>query len=150
MRRVPVGKFKIGLIAQEREPHLTNDVSNDPRVGDPEWARREGMVAFAGYPLIVDDRTVGVVALFARHSSPGDTLEALASVANSIALGIERKQHEEAWLLSARRARRRFSKPRSIASSPSIRRAASSNSIPPRSAPSATRATKLRQAACRS
>ena len=50
--RVPVGKFKIGLIAQERKPHLTNDVRNDPRVGDPDWAIREGMVAFAGYPLL--------------------------------------------------------------------------------------------------
>ncbi len=29
--RVPVGKFKIGLIAEERRPHLTNDVLHDPR-----------------------------------------------------------------------------------------------------------------------
>ena len=49
--RVPVGKYKIGLIAQERKPHLTNAVVGDPRVSDQEWARREGMVAFAGYPL---------------------------------------------------------------------------------------------------
>ena len=38
--RVPVGKYKIGLIAQERKPHLTNAVVGDPRVGDQEWARR--------------------------------------------------------------------------------------------------------------
>ena len=62
--RVPVGKFKIGLIAEEREPHLTNDVLNDPRVGDREWARREGMIAFAGYPLIVEERVAGVIAMF--------------------------------------------------------------------------------------
>jgi PAS domain S-box-containing protein len=48
--RVPVGSFKIGLIAQERQPRLTNDVLSDPRVHDKEWAQREGMVAFAGYP----------------------------------------------------------------------------------------------------
>ena len=30
--RVPVGRFKIGLIAQEREPHLTNHVVGDLRV----------------------------------------------------------------------------------------------------------------------
>ena len=64
--RVPVGHLKIGLIAQERRPHLTNAVIGDPRVGDQEWARREGMVAFAGYPLVVNDRLVGVVALFAH------------------------------------------------------------------------------------
>lgn len=93
--RVPVGKFKIGLIAQEREPHLTNDVLNDPRVGDREWARREGMLAFAGYPLIVEDRLVGVMALFARQTLSEDVLQAMQSVANMIALSIERKQAEE-------------------------------------------------------
>jgi PAS domain S-box-containing protein len=94
--RVPVGKFKIGLIAAERRPHLTNAVVGDPRVGNQEWARREGMVAFAGYPLLVADRLAGVLAMFARRALPGDTLEALASVANIIAQGIERRRAEEA------------------------------------------------------
>jgi hypothetical protein len=40
--RVPVGQFKIGLIAQERQPLLTNAVIGDPRVYDPEWAKRGG------------------------------------------------------------------------------------------------------------
>jgi PAS domain S-box-containing protein len=92
--RVPVGKFKIGLIAEERQPHLTNAVAGDPRVGDQEWARREGMVAFAGYPLLVEDRLVGVLAMFARRALPEDTMEALASVSNVIAQGIERRRAE--------------------------------------------------------
>ena len=92
--RVPVGQFKIGLIARERAPHLTNDVLTDPRVGDREWARREGMIAFAGYPLIVDGSLTGVIALFARHSLGQDTLAALESIANSVALGIQRKRTE--------------------------------------------------------
>ena len=94
--RVPVGKFKIGLIAEEREPHLTNDVLNDPRVGDREWARREGMRSFAGYPLIVDDRLVGVIALFAKRELGEETLRSLAAISNSIASGIERKRSESA------------------------------------------------------
>lgn len=93
--RVPVGKFKIGLIAAERLPHLTNAVLGDPRVGDQEWARREGMVAFAGYPLLVEDRLVGVLAMFTRRVLPDDTLEALSSIANVIAQGIERMCAEE-------------------------------------------------------
>lgn len=92
---VPVGKFKIGLIAAERRPHLTNSVVGDPRVGDQEWARREGMVAFAGYPLLVENRLAGVLAMFARTALPDDTLEALASVANIIAQGIERRRADE-------------------------------------------------------
>jgi len=65
--RVPVGAFKIGLIALERTPHLTNDVVNDRRVSDRGWAAAEGMVSFAGFPLMTDGRLVGVIALFARR-----------------------------------------------------------------------------------
>jgi PAS domain S-box-containing protein len=93
--RVPVGQFKIGLIAAKRKPHLTNEVIGDPRVHDQEWAKREGMVAFAGYPLLVDDQLVGVMAMFARHELTEFTLKGLASVADEIALGVKRKQTEE-------------------------------------------------------
>ncbi len=103
--RVPVGSFKIGLIARERLPRLTNDVLGDPRVSDKEWAQREGMVAFAGYPLIVEDRLVGVAAMFARAALTEDVIEALGSVADAIAQGIERKRAEEA-LREAREAER--------------------------------------------
>lgn len=94
--RVPIGQFKIGLIAAERRPHLTNDVLTDPRVGDRNWAQREGMVAFAGYPLIVEDALIGVIGLFAKHELGPETLTALESIANSVALGIERKRAEAA------------------------------------------------------
>jgi hypothetical protein len=47
-------------IAQERQAYLTNDALNDPHIIDKEWARREHMVAFAGYPLLVEDQVVGV------------------------------------------------------------------------------------------
>jgi signal transduction histidine kinase/DNA-binding response OmpR family regulator len=93
--RVPVGQYKIGLIAQERQPHLTNDVLNDPRVGDQEWARRESMVAFAGYPLMVQDELVGVMAMFARAPLTRYALDGLGTVADTIALGIKRKLVEQ-------------------------------------------------------
>jgi signal transduction histidine kinase len=92
--RVPVGALKIGKIAAERRPHLTNDVPNDERIADHEWARREQMVAFAGYPLIVGDRCVGVMAMFAREALTEDTLNAIAGVADAIAQGTERKRAE--------------------------------------------------------
>ncbi len=91
---VPVGKFKIGMIAQERKPHLTNTVLGDPRVPEQEWARREGLVAFAGYPLVAGDRLAGVLAMFARQSLNESTLDALASAASAVALGIQRKEME--------------------------------------------------------
>ncbi len=90
--RVPVGQFKIGKIAQQREPVLTNHVIGDERVHDQEWAKREGMVAFAGYPLLVETRLVGVVAMFARHELSEASLQAIGLVASSIAVAIEQKQ----------------------------------------------------------
>ncbi len=94
--RVPVGAFKIGRIAASRERHVTNEVLNDPHVSDHEWARREGMVAFAGYPLIASGRLLGVVAMFAREPLDDRTAAAVASVADAIAIHIERVSAEEA------------------------------------------------------
>jgi PAS domain S-box-containing protein len=92
--RIPIGQFKIGRIAQERRPVLTNEVQSDPCISDPSWARREGMVAFAGFPLVVKDRLLGVLGMFSRRPLSGTVLQALESVAGVIALGIERKQQE--------------------------------------------------------
>ena len=93
--RIRVGEFKIGLIAAQRKPHLTNEVIGDPRIPEQEWARQLGLVSFAGYPLLVDGRLVGVMAMFSRHRLSGSALDALAAVANSVAVGIERKRAEE-------------------------------------------------------
>ena len=93
--RVLVGTSVIGQIAKDQVAHLTNDVGNDPRVDNHGWPENENMVAFAGYPLIVENRLIGVVAIFARHCLTPSVLEALASAANQIATGIERKRTEQ-------------------------------------------------------
>lgn len=103
--RIPVGKFKVGLIARERKPHLTNSVIDDPYISDKNWVKREGMVAFAGYPLVVQDRLVGVVAMFSRKSFSEFIFRALASASDIIALGIARKQGEETLRMSERKYR---------------------------------------------
>ena len=94
--RVPVGKFKIGLIAAEGEPHLTNDVQYDPRVGDKEWAKREGLVAFAGYPLRVEGQVTGVLAMFSAQPLDDALLRSMGTVTDLVAQGIERLNAERA------------------------------------------------------
>ena len=93
--RVPVGQFKIGLIAQEKHPHITNNVLQDERVGDKEWAKREGMVSFAGYPLKVEQKLVGVIAMFSRQKLPDVRLQGLELAVNTVALAIEHKISEQ-------------------------------------------------------
>jgi len=103
--RIPVGSLKIGSIARERRPHLTNAVVGDPRVPDQEWAKRERLVSFAGYPLLVGDRLIGVVAMFARRPLSDLVLQAMASVAGRIAYAVERIRSEEALARSEERFR---------------------------------------------
>src|SRR5206468_2657314 len=83
------------LDAEERKAHLTNSVIGDPRVPEQEWAKREKLVAFAGYPLVVDDRLVGVMAMFSCKALSDATLSAMGSVANGIALCVKKKMAEE-------------------------------------------------------
>jgi PAS domain S-box-containing protein len=93
-RAVPVGKFKIGRIAASRKPHLSNDVAHDSEIGDPAWAAREKMVAFAGYPLLVDGNVVGVLAMFSRSHLAADTMSAIGSIADLIGQGFVRRRTE--------------------------------------------------------
>ena len=93
--RISLGEIKIGHIAQERRAHLTNDVQNDPRIKDKDWARAENITSFAGYPLVVEDRTVGVMGMFSQKPITESTLDTLSLLADGIAHGIERKWAEE-------------------------------------------------------
>jgi signal transduction histidine kinase len=90
--RVPVGTSVIGHIAAERRPRLSTQVATDPATAGEEWTRRDGIVAFAGYPLMLGSDLAGVLAVFARHPLEGDDLDALASVAQGVALGIARQR----------------------------------------------------------
>lgn len=92
---IPIEGSIVGTIAATRKPYLTNSVHDNLNIEDREWAENEGMLSFAGYPLIVDDRLVGVIGIYCRHRLPESTLEILGSVAGTIAIGVERKRLEE-------------------------------------------------------
>lgn len=103
--RIPVGQFKIGWIAEHHQPHLTNEITTDPRIVDQEWAKHEGIIAFAGYPLTIKNRLLGVMAIFARRRLTERTLKEMESIASAIAVGIDRKLSEEALRQTAERER---------------------------------------------
>jgi PAS domain S-box-containing protein len=103
--RVPAVAPKIARIAEQCQPYVTNAVMGDPEVADQEWARQEGMVAFAGYPLIVEQRLVGVAAVFAREPLSESRVKSLASRSDQLASGIQGKLAERALRLSEERFR---------------------------------------------
>jgi PAS domain S-box-containing protein len=90
-RRVPFGCYKIGKIAVGRHAKLlSDDVTRDPQIHNPEWAAKLGLKSFAGYKLR-DDRgeTIGVLALFSKHDIGPDEDVLLESLANSTAQVIQ-------------------------------------------------------------
>jgi len=93
-QRVPFGCYKIGQIATgEKLKLLTNDVTHDPRVHDHVWAKRLGLVSFAGYRLLSEKKTpIGVLALFSKHaisSEENSLLEGLANMASKVIQAIK-------------------------------------------------------------
>jgi PAS domain S-box-containing protein len=103
--RISIGQLKVGLIAQMGKPYFTNSVPNDPQISDQEWVKREGIMAFAGYPLILEGETMGVIAIFCCQKISETTFNTLAILADEIALGIQRKQTEIALRESEERFR---------------------------------------------
>src|SRR5262249_2511780 len=64
--RLNIGK--VGQVAANRQPILMKDF--DPQVNwiiRPEWAEREGIRSFAGYPLVFLDNLLGVIGVFSRR-----------------------------------------------------------------------------------
>src|SRR5437763_8040791 len=55
--RVRIGERKLGRIAASRQPLETNAIQDESGV-DVEWAKQNGIVSFAGYPLLVQERLI--------------------------------------------------------------------------------------------
>lgn len=61
-----------------------------------EFCDAQQIWAFVGYPILLEEQIVGVIAMFTRHPIPSSNFEALEFAAHEIALGIRRKQAEVA------------------------------------------------------
>jgi PAS domain S-box-containing protein len=100
----------VGFVAQTRQPYLSQD-SHHRSGGGLEARLYDDYVAesclripqsfFASYPLIVEDRLVGVMAVCSSQRFTEAVHQALGWVVNAIAIAIDRSWAKEA--LSARR-----------------------------------------------
>lgn len=107
-RRVPFGCYKIGRVASGDDPKfLTNDVTNDPQVHDQNWARKLGLVSFAGSRLLSSTgQPIGVLALFSKHVISSDEYAQFEGLANTTAQVIQTSMYDEALQESEERFRR--------------------------------------------
>ncbi|WP_299411552.1 LuxR C-terminal-related transcriptional regulator [Acaryochloris sp. IP29b_bin.148] len=74
---VPMGAYKVGKIAQNRVPFLSNYLPDEPWVKDRDWAIANQIQGFAGYPLMAGDRVLGVLATFSHTPLAPEFLEVL-------------------------------------------------------------------------
>lgn len=109
-RRVPFGAYKIGRVASGVENRfLTNDVLNDPRIHDNQWAQELGLVSFAGYQLSQPDgERLGVLALFSKHPISPEEDAQLEALSNTVARVIYSSMIEESLSDSEKRFRIAF------------------------------------------
>lgn len=64
--KVSVYSGKIGHVLRTKKPAISNDLSNDPRIKYPEWAKKTNLKSFAGFPLIYQNKSIGVLAMFSE------------------------------------------------------------------------------------
>jgi PAS domain S-box-containing protein len=78
------------------KPVLINQVTDDQRVPGGEWIKREGVVAYAAHPLMLESQLIGLISVYSVLPLSQAVIQELGSVSNGIALFIERKRSEEA------------------------------------------------------
>lgn len=87
--RFPLGSRKVGSIALTNKPLEVACISgSESWIADPDWIKSEGIVSFAGQPLICRGETLGVIAVFSRCVFEQGSMELLRMVADHIAYSI--------------------------------------------------------------
>src|SRR5262245_47131827 len=87
--RFPMQVGKVGQVAAERHPILIKDIRHDHDwIVRPEWAQREGIHTFAGYPLVFGNNLLGVIAVFSRIPLEDREFAWLGLFANHAAVAI--------------------------------------------------------------
>ena len=65
--------IKITSMLETKKPVLTNDVLHDFSISNGDWLVRESVISYVGYPLIHEDRVLGILEMYSEwHFSPAD------------------------------------------------------------------------------
>jgi two-component system, cell cycle sensor histidine kinase and response regulator CckA len=82
--------------AAEGKPILVRQLVGAERMINPEWIKRAGLVGYAAYPLVLEDQLLGLMSIFTSNPLSDQIGQEMGSVANGIALCMDRKRSEEA------------------------------------------------------
>ena len=95
VRHLPAMQLNPAQVA-EGKLLLVKQLAGTQQMINPDWIRRSGVVAYAAYPLVLEDKLVGLMSIFTRNPLSDQIGQEMGSVANGIALCIDRKRSEEA------------------------------------------------------
>ncbi|WP_174406534.1 sigma-54-dependent Fis family transcriptional regulator [Desulfovibrio subterraneus] len=85
-RRFPMGARKVGHIAALGVPVIIESIQNDSKwIAHPDWARKEHLESFAGYPMRFQGEILGVLAVFTKNRMTQSALDVLGIIANHAA-----------------------------------------------------------------
>lgn len=82
--RVPLNSLKIGAIAKTKRPVVSNDIAHDPRIKHHDWAKKEKLKSFAGYPILYGGEVVAVLAMFSQKALSPEDFEILGIFSDQV------------------------------------------------------------------
>lgn len=88
------GRGSANEVLKANEPLLIPNCQTDPRIRDPEFYRRNGLVSYLGVPLIFKDEILGVLSFYTKkeHEFDNDQIEFLSTLAGQAAIAINNSQ----------------------------------------------------------
>ena len=105
--RLRVGEGLVGRIVADRAPLVVADVREDPRPVNRARHAAEGVISFAGAPLLLGGRVLGALGISLReaHEFSEEEVSLLQSLANHAAIAIENARLYQAAAQRAARMR---------------------------------------------
>ena len=82
--KVSIKSLKIGTIVTTKKPVVSNDVIHDNRIKYHDWAKKEKLRSFAGYPLIYKGNVIAVLAIFSKKQFLPSDFEVLGIFSEQI------------------------------------------------------------------
>lgn len=99
--KVPLGTYKVGKIAQNGVAFLSNNLADEAWVGNRDWAIANHIHGFAGYPLAIQGKVLGVLATFSHRPLEPEFLEVLQTLCTAVSIALktalQHQQEKQSW-----------------------------------------------------
>ncbi len=79
----------VAAVASMQLPLFANDATHNPQFVDDPWCSREGLGAFAAFPLQVGEQPLGVLALYGRLPFDPTAIEVFTAFAQHAAIALQ-------------------------------------------------------------